>query len=214
MFRRGHDGCRHDLGFSPHTRGCSAYRDPSLPNDRVFPAYAGMFPGLLRCGGKYPGFPRIRGDVPNRMGASSPAPSFSPHTRGCSALDKARLEANKVFPAYAGMFRIKPSRARWCICFPRIRGDVPDVDPGGQGVGLFSPHTRGCSEFTSGGSWVRTVFPAYAGMFRISLSLSKKSSRFPRIRGDVPLFAFVLEILKRFSPHTRGCSQLSGWDSW
>ena len=154
------------IPFSPHTRGCSANQPAYRFGSGVFPAYAGMFPGLLRCGGKYPGFPRIRGDVPNRMGASSPAPSFSPHTRGCSALDKARLEANKVFPAYAGMFRIKPSRARWCICFPRIRGDVPGSHKRHGCTRSFSPHTRGCSGRSRKESGRRTVFPAYAGMFR------------------------------------------------
>ena len=51
-------------------------------------------------------FPRVRGDVPvveiSRLGR----PRFSPRARGCSALDKARLEANKVFPACAGMFLV------------------------------------------------------------------------------------------------------------
>ena len=50
--------------FSPHTRGCSRFEDRVVLNALVFPAYAGMFPGILRRL-RTPGcFPRIRGDVP------------------------------------------------------------------------------------------------------------------------------------------------------
>ena len=52
------------------------------------------------------------------------------------------------------------------ISFPRIRGDVPAA--------------------TDEHSQVVTVFPAYAGMFRVFRRLSLRGLGFPRIRGDVP----------------------------
>ena len=70
---------------------------------------------------------------------------FSPHTRGCSAVTPIIPTIIEVFPAYAGMFRIRAECGAADLRFPRIRGDVPTPKNGGQG-GLG--------------------FPAYAGMFR------------------------------------------------
>ena len=131
-------------------------------------------------------FPRIRGDVPATAPTAMARRWFSPHTRGCSALDKARLEANKVFPAYAGMFLplrcSKPLR----FGFPRIRGDVPKHIPQ-----VYCPVL---------------VFPAYAGMFLMWILGVGVWGCFPRIRGDVPAFEGILAAVSQFSPHTRGCS--------
>ena len=90
-------------------------------------------------------FPRIRGDVPAMIRQIQSESGFSPHTRGCSVADGAsgavhpvfphtrgcsghgerRQFAVHVFPAYAGMFRLRcglyPARSS----FPRIPGDVP-----------------------------------------------------------------------------------------
>ena len=92
------------------------------------------------------------------------------------------------------------------FCFPRIRGDVPTVDGGGENGILFSPHTRGCSaDFTTlEAAWA--VFPAYAGMFLFHVGSLYATSGFPRIRGDVPSVNYLGVSLKKFSPHTRGCS--------
>ena len=72
------------------------------------------------------------------------------------------------------------------ICFPRIRGDVPETIMFEQFKQLFSPHTRGCSLWPSLQPPSATVFPAYAGMFLNQLSEKELALRFPRIRGDVP----------------------------
>ena len=91
-----------------------------------------------------------------------------------------------VFPAYAGMFRNRLHAARVLEGFPRIRGDVPL--PGGAWFlnRKFSPHTRGCSASNGENKNLATVFPAYAGMFRLSRISAQPAHRFPRIRGDVP----------------------------
>ena len=52
----------------------------------------------------------------------------------------------------------------------------------------FSPHTRGCSQFSGEYYIMSQVFPAYAGMFLLQRIFV------------TPLFPF--------SPHTRGCSPL------
>ena len=70
--------------FSPHTRGCSAPSAFLFYLAEVFPAYAGMFPERVTCGGDLGSFPRIRGDVPNWVYRDYTLVEFSPHTRGCS----------------------------------------------------------------------------------------------------------------------------------
>ena len=152
-------------------------------------------------------FPRIRGDVPQDLAFMGIDYRFSPHTRGCSRRETQAQEKVNVFPAYAGMFRSRVSF--WCGQggFPRIRGDVPPEARSINRGGLFSPHTRGCSQmfepFVKG--W--EVFPAYAGMFRRTPPSMEIQAGFPRIRGDVPEAAEGLKEPFEFSPHTRGCSQ-------
>ena len=52
------------MEFSPHTRGCSEATLIERIKEAVFPAYAGMFPGIATLGWD--------------------GNEFSPHTRGCS----------------------------------------------------------------------------------------------------------------------------------
>ena len=111
--------------FSPHTRGCSYSEDYTDATVEVFPAYAGMFPPSSTSCKRYSRFPRIRGDVPNRLPLHPMCLSFSPHTRGCSVEPQPAVLLLPVFPAYAGMFHAcKAAKDHW-EGFPRIRGDVP-----------------------------------------------------------------------------------------
>ena len=151
-------------------------------------------------------FPRIRGDVPSTSPVPLHCPQFSPHTRGCSVYKNAWRMPHCIFPAYAGMFRMRlRSRSVWAN-FPRIRGDVPEA---WKGMGLaqkFSPHTRGCSFSRRPNDRANSIFPAYAGMFRLLANNLGTGDNFPRIRGDVPVSAGQPTPTPEFSPHTRGCS--------
>ena len=112
----------------------------------------------------------------------------------------------QVFPAYAGMFRIVWKARLMLVSFPRIRGDVPLSPSLAQVCVRFSPHTRGCSYCRSWRYRGGRVFPAYAGMFPITLALLRNPPGFPRIRGDVPMKVPQGAGRREFSPHTRGCS--------
>ena len=90
--------------------------------------------------------------------------------------------------------------------FPRIRGDVPIRHIADRGRALFSPHTRGCSPLHLEWMHLPSVFPAYAGMFRVVSIAPAYKSCFPRIRGDVPADNHDSLGDTMFSPHTRGCS--------
>ena len=133
-----------------------------------------------------PGFPRIRGDVPNFIFTRCQAPEFSPHTRGCSRTAACLTEFGTAFPAYAGMFLLRTTTTAVRARFPRIRGDVPPAVRAPTAVTTFSPHTRGCSLRGSDMIHVPSVFPAYAGMFRPPIAQPINLLGFPRIRGDVP----------------------------
>ena len=53
------------------------------------------------------GFPRARGDVPPVNGLGQVYKGFSPRTRGCSEFIDAASRFMEVFPAHAGMFRVR-----------------------------------------------------------------------------------------------------------
>ena len=152
--------------FSPRARGCSKPHSCYMPTESVFPACAGMFLGTEKFCHFLRSFPRVRGDVPRSAWRRTSCTLFSPRARGCSSGSQ-KFSARK-------------------ICFPRVRGDVPRRGPLGGGLFRFSPRARGCSQPWQGGDNENPVFPACAGMFPSLLSSDLRSSRFPRVRGDVP----------------------------
>ena len=131
--------------FSPRMRGCS-----SLASTRVNTS---------------PGFPRVCGDVPNVSFTGPLMVRFSPRMRGCSPISVAPCSSTVVFPAYAGMFRVHLLEGQPQPCFPRVCGDVPQLETYAYQVLPFSPRMRGCSDYIHHSSTGTGVFPAYAGMF-------------------------------------------------
>ena len=151
--------------FSPRERGCSGLRQDFRFGFYVFPARAGMFPGVTALVPRRRCFPRASGDVPVTEDSAGNIIVFSPRERGCSQEKLVGLERRNVFPARAGMFLCGHGSPFGIRCFPRASGDVPDVLTQDNRVSLFSPRERGCS------AWLRAsypqipVFPARAGMF-------------------------------------------------
>ena len=170
---------------SPHTRGWTALTAKIHEAVYVFPAHAGMdrdapvdalllcwvFPahaGMDRLGtaSRRPphGVPRTRGDGPGSPIQSLGATLCSPHTRGWTVPFSCRQNHHFVFPAHAGMDRIRTSRFRpkaWC-----------------------SPHTRGWTEGGSARVGHGRVFPAHAGMDRrASAGRGWRRSCSPHTRG-------------------------------
>ena len=116
------------------------------------------------------------------------------------------------------------------VGFPRARGDVPKPLKADYIAVLFSPRTRGCSLHEWVYEQLVSVFPAHAGMFPARYTSETIAHSFPRARGDVPPFPFLL-LFRRvvfpahagmfqarsaaqrfrlaFSPRTRGCSEIT-----
>ena len=91
----------------------------------VFPACAGMFRKIL--------------------GLRVQKIAFSPRARGCSAGQGVDWRQSHVFPACAGMFPVAVPTRCPTMCFPRVRGDVPDNVITSPINVTFSPRARGCS---------------------------------------------------------------------
>ena len=91
-------------------------------------------------------------------------------------------------------------------CFPRVRGDVPDSCTGWRASPMFSPRARGCSDRRRSRPCGDMVFPACAGMFRVTVAGITLHHRFPRVRGDVPIQNAFVATPPMFSPRARGCS--------
>ena len=90
---------------------------------------------------------------------------FSPRARGCSVDVEEWDGWEEVFPACAGMFRRQDLAIYCTACFPRVRGDVPQIGENLQATVEFSPRARGCSAILIIGFRIESVFPACAGMF-------------------------------------------------
>ena len=71
----------------------------------------------------------------------------------------------------------------------------------------FSPRMRGCSYEGLRIDDPEAVFPAYAGMFRVSSMMWGTCRSFPRVCGDVPGDARLHDVDLEFSPRMRGCSE-------
>ena len=94
-------------------------------------------------------------------------------------------------------------------CFPRVRGDVPDILMDIAEPQVFSPRARGCSEFRKSLYGDSLVFPACAGMFLDTKTNDAGHRSFPRVRGDVPLLVEGVQSQAVFSPRARGCSAIA-----
>ena len=114
--------------FSPRMRGCSVVTNDVDEEYGVFPAYAGMFLRLSALKGGQNSFPRVCGDVPFAGLQRIHPHAFSPRMRGCSGAQPGRMAHTHVFPAYAGMFRAEPPFRIRMPRFPRVCGDVPDIE--------------------------------------------------------------------------------------
>ena len=192
--------------FSPRTRGCSAATRIGKFEGTVFPAHAGMFRHRGVVGHRGRGFPRARGDVPHALVIIISMKVFSPRTRGCSSRPRNHHQHEGVFPAHAGMFRIRVGVCGHPNRFPRARGDVPRKHLMVARLRRFSPRTRGCSGGYQPAPYTGPVFPAHAGMFLPWQTRNCASMSFPRARGDVPDFGKGSLFTVEFSPRTRGCS--------
>ena len=110
---------------SPHTRGWTPGHHHRPPDQRGFPAHAGMDPKNGGTMSPAHGFPRTRGDGPCWGTDDDSTHEVSPHTRGWTRPLRSALEVREGFPAHAGMDPLPGGSAGGRHRFPRTRGDGP-----------------------------------------------------------------------------------------
>ena len=153
------------------------------------------------------GLPRIRGGVSIPVSSAVENVQSSPHTRGCFPQGQSDVHRLQVFPAYAGVFPYPGDAGSGYTGLPHIRGGVSRFDDDFKVDAESSPHTRGCFRWRKHSISLRTVFPAYAGVFPLEKAQHFIEDGLPRIRGGVSMPGTAHLVGLRSSPHTRGCFQ-------
>ena len=102
------------------------------------------------------------------------------------------------------MDRIRTRQASTRSRFPRTRGDGPHIEICNYSTFRFPPHTRGWTLCIMRDRALVSVSPAHAGMDRRRPHGRSDPRRFPRTRGDGPVYISASCRLPPFPPHTRG----------
>ncbi len=188
----------------PPTRGWPLRAQYYWPHSDGSPAHAGMAPYPAITIWQPWGFPRPRGDGPvgEAFGASSP--SVPPPTRGWPRHRHWWQHASDGSPAHAGMALAGRKCPGAVKGFPRPRGDGPlDTDVAAVWTQV-PPPTRGWPLVPDPLAIAGLGSPAHAGMApRIPCSC-RRTSWFPRPRGDGPRDAQEPAWHPGVPPPTRG----------
>ena len=88
---------------SPHARGWTRCSPSAGDRAYAFPARAGMDPVARGSGRNATSFPRTRGDGPSQRSPATARWPLSPHARGWTLIRDVYSNADKAFPARAGM---------------------------------------------------------------------------------------------------------------
>ena len=193
---------------SPHTRGWTLLLRLCAEGSGGFPAHAGMDPARhLHQGGRRR-LPRTRGDGPQANCLTPSGSRASPHTRGWTVTILPHPNADRGFPAHAGMDPHGSRTLRRAGGLPRTRGDGPFSRAITRCARGASPHTRGWTRCPECGNPRVTGFPAHAGMDPGRRPRRLNVRGLPRTRGDGPNRLQVTGMVAAASPHTRGWTRI------
>ena len=170
----------------------------------LFPAHAGVFPGL--CAGFTYGstLPRARGGISVPRETGTPRTLSSPRTRGYFQGIAGTGRAHALFPAHAGVFPTSPDGTATSHALPRARGGISVYFTLIPSMKDSSPRTRGYfQERTPSRSTLR-LFPAHAGVFPVPRQVQARLPALPRARGGISVDLCAVVCLALSSPRTRG----------
>jgi len=85
----------------------------------------------------------MRGDLPQEVKERFLASRSTPHARGSTVCWGIYAADMAVYPACAGIYRIRTTSNSATARLPRMRGDLPDTVPRAVGKGQSTPHARG-----------------------------------------------------------------------
>jgi len=172
----------------PPTRGWSDQRAELAGHGDGSPAHAGMVRGMQ---GRPLGslrFPRPRGDGPGGCVVVQTPYRVPPPTRGWSPCQFLYMLRDRGSPAHAGMVPTTQPLFPIFARFPRPRGDGPASITTSFAAAAVPPPTRGWSHDQADPRYPRNGSPAHAGMVPSTAASPPVTTRFPRPRGDGPLF--------------------------
>ena len=116
------------------------------------------------------------------------------------------FEDRRVSPACAGIVPTIDVGFDCEFCFPRVRGDRPQVQCSTRAGRLFPPRARGSSRYRPFGCLTVPVSPACAGIVPHRQYHHWRPWGFPRVRGDRPSKVAVVLDKHVFPPRARGSS--------
>ena len=194
-----------DRTSSPHPRGCFSPCNSYFITEVLFPAPAGVFPGLDKCGMRVYTLPRTRGGVSQQSGEITGTYLSSPHPRGCFLPSVGRTVVIGLFPAPAGVFLAVAVVDIPLVPLPRTRGGVSCSELDFPLRSASSPHPRGCFSRRASRTLRSSLFPAPAGVFLPAPSPTTGPPPLPRTRGGVSPSPEPGDWASPSSPHPRGC---------
>ena len=155
---------------SPRTRGYFRDGAAGLSLQRLFPAHAGVFPGLASCWAAGWPLPRARGGISMSVTGRLACILSSPRTRGYFRFRQALRASRSLFPAHAGVFPEKFHYTTEHGALPRARGGISGFGIMLGGGLASSPRTRGYFHVGHGALGLHPLFPAHAGVFPLVMS--------------------------------------------
>ena len=194
--------------FTPHARGSTSGFIYDVRGDDVYPACAGIDPLSYFSSLLIQSLPRMRGDRPFFGIVFSQFLQFTPHARGSTSCGNRFTFLPDVYPACAGIDRVRPVCGLWYIRLPRMRGDRPRLVRMMESGEEFTPHARGSTSAGARTVMVQVVYPACAGIDPGRTGRKGARARLPRMRGDRPWTNYVENSNKKFTPHARGSTHV------
>ena len=170
----------------PRSRGWTLVAIVRAHGYQASPALAGMDP--LRCHSrrKRKRFPRARGDGPLPGRLRDHVPGLPPRSRGWTPSATSPSLRGDASPALAGMDPDGERRHRWCLGFPRARGDGPTAQSATPVTDELPPRSRGWTRSRTRSERPSAASPALAGMDPPPPHGWTCAHGFPRARGDGP----------------------------
>ena len=180
----------------------------NIPVRSVYPACAGIDPGLGSPTWAGYRLPRMRGDRPISFGFGSGTDLFTPHARGSTVAAYFPFRHETVYPACAGIDRSSPTGRMKKCSLPRMRGDRPTPFARAIERVRFTPHARGSTCLVEIVSLPGKVYPACAGIDPYQIAGCQAFACLPRMRGDRPSNVASSFMSYSFTPHARGSTPL------
>ena len=150
--------------FTPHARGSTAGPARLHADLPVYPACAGIDPRKTEFIFDFESLPRMRGDRPVGRLLELFFQWFTPHARGSTAIFFCFCACLLVYPACAGIDRLRIFLASSSVCLPRMRGDRPSLFLAFLRSCVFTPHARGSTSQEGENKQAALVYPACAGI--------------------------------------------------